>query len=313
MSLKDVMACFRGDQEGPAERGRPVQLARSLRGLQPGRTKRARSKAAGGLVIGALDRYMREERELDERDPRFHVSDMYRFCARRYVFDLLYPPKGGTERHVSPEGQRIFDAGTRAHRWYQEHLLGPAGVLKGRWLCLHCDCVMEGFMPQECVNCQRNRGYMRYLENPVEDLDLDLVGHTDGVLALPEDGGEDRALELKTIGENGWNRVSTDPNPEHVYQLQIYMHLLKLKLGSILYYRKATSEEREYEVTYSPGPWHDVEGKLGAVVKFKRLVAANGGKVEPKWLREVRGICISPESYSAKGCRQLSPCFPRKK
>lgn len=255
--------------------------------------------------------------DYEPREMGFHVSEMAFFCPRRFVLDLIFP-----ENRPAPQTdvglQRIFDVGHAYHHWYQNRYLGPAGILKGDWACLHCDHVHEGFMPKKCPGCGRDRRFLTFKEAPLEDRTLGvtingvfwrLVGHSDGLIQLAEDE-EEEVLELKTMDSDKWTKLE-EPLWWNVNQVQIYMHLHEKERGRLVYINKNSNLTKEFVLQYDPGPWNDAVSKIGSIMRFFRQVDENKGVVKPEWIWEVRGPCKDLDARAAKSCHQVKPCFAR--
>lgn len=262
------------------------------------------------LLIPRLETFLTHHYVDSPREPGHHCSEMFKFCARRVILDTFFPENRPAPGH-EPRVQIIFDVGHALHAWFQNKYLGPDRVLWGSWKCRGCKRRIRGLMPKACRRCGAPRSVFKYLEPLVREPHLNLIGHCDGILLIE---GEKRVLELKTINPKGFEQVVRygAAVPAHIYQVNIYMHLLKMDACSVLYINKADSRLAEFEVPYDKRVWDDVESKLGSMLRYNRLLEKNEGKLEPKMLQQVRGICGSPNSWTARTCHQVGPCFALK-
>ena len=69
-------------------------------------------------------------------------------------------------------------------------------------------------------------------------------GRADGILKLD---GENYVIELKSISSYGFEKT-TEPKPEHMKQIQIYMHYFNIPKGIILMENKGNQEIKEFIV-----------------------------------------------------------------
>ena len=62
-------------------------------------------------------------------------------------------------------------------------------------------------------------------------------------------------VELKSINDRGFKQLITDPKPDHYLQLQIYLNLLDIQHGIVLYENKNDQQVKCFEVTRSLEVW----------------------------------------------------------
>ena len=75
-----------------------------------------------------------------------------------------------------------------------------------------------------------------------------ISGRADAILCV---GGENYVLDIKSI--NSWQfKKLTEPKPENVNQIQLYLHYFEIKKGLLLYIDKDQQEMREFVVNYDP-------------------------------------------------------------
>ncbi len=213
----------------------------------------------------------------------FHPSAFGK-CLRKmqyqkYSDDGLIP-----KPDVSPEPRmiRIFDTGHSMHsRWasYMEQL----GILRGVWECSNCGNLagvedqIGIFKPSECEKCSYNR--WEYQEITVKDDDLNMYGHCDQVLDfskidnnfLSSDIGKEIGdmlswlppkpiiVDMKTIGKNQWNKIDREAHFYYIVQLTIYLHILNLDMGIIIYERKDDSEVKMFRVERNEEMWSSIK------------------------------------------------------
>ncbi len=205
-----------------------------------------------------------------------YASETAYFCGRKKVLALLNPLPEVT--NVSNILKR--DRGTALHQFYQEKYLGPMGVLSGTWVCKKCGEKVEGVMPKElckcssvcndtchwrdeskdCRNCDKFTGY-KYKETRVFHKEYKLAGKVDGIISMPP---EEYVLEIKTKALN--MEAFKTPFKAHIFQLQVYLHLLEKKNGLLVYIDRSEKSRKllhkEFPVTYSKSYWDSLEPLL---------------------------------------------------
>jgi len=265
------------------------------------------------LLVPFLDEQIQEtnKRESKDREGAFHVSEMYYLCPRQWILQHYFP-ENKKEPH-SADTLRLFKTGHIQHSAVQDEWLGPAGVLKGKWICKQCEHLHEGFMPKACDGCDAPQNELSFKEPGVGHKGLNVKGHCDGVVVPGRFEGnmDEWALEAKTMKPDKF-ALLVAPLPAHLHQINVYMHLLGMTRGIFLYFCKSTGEVKEYTCDYDPAYWRDVESKIGAIRRFLRKVRDNGGKADPSWVWQTRGLCYSETSRWALWCHQSEPCMDLK-
>lgn len=144
-----------------------------------------------GYIIKKLDQYLFSMNDKDG-DRRWDINSPSSAgaCARGIVYSRL-----GIEadvNNVDARTRRIFDNGTFTHIRLQEYMLA--------------------------------NGLLAMDEVPVFDDDLQMQGHTDGLLNLSK--YELGILEIKSINDSGFKAL-VDAKEEHKQQAQSYMYCLE--------------------------------------------------------------------------------------
>ena len=91
-------------------------------------------------------------------------------------------------------------------------------------------------------------GILRDRELPVTSDDPPLSGRIDFII-----NHEDLGLmpvELKSINNAGFNKLTEAPKPEHLVQLQLYLALWPVKYGTVLYENKDNQDLKAFLVKY---------------------------------------------------------------
>jgi CRISPR/Cas system-associated exonuclease Cas4 (RecB family) len=67
--------------------------------------------------------------------------------------------------------------------------------------------------------------------------------------ALIQVDGQDYVVDIKSINSMSF-RTLTEPSPEYVYQLQLYLHFFQIAQGVLLYVNKDTQDLKEFLLDY---------------------------------------------------------------
>lgn len=90
-----------------------------------------------------------------------------------------------------------------------------------------------------------SQGIVRASEVEVPPQEM-IGGRADAIVSL---NNRLYVLEIKSVNKAAFNKLEK-PNPDHVKQLQLYLHYFKLKDGIIIYECKDTQNIKEFAVSY---------------------------------------------------------------
>lgn len=205
-----------------------------------------KGKNETNIVKSKIDEYLVEQRKKDsleysnrnsEKTRSFHPSTIGNDCERLlYLHYWRMLP----EEKISPQLNRIFANGHFAENRFFRYFLE-----------------MRIFKDREA----------RVLsENPP------IRGRADFLVNLPQEDGKDKVhiIELKTINDKGFESL-TNAKPEHIIQIQIYLNLLDIDAGFVLYENKNNQELREFYFEKDPQVWDKIRKKLLKVMKMKEI------------------------------------------
>jgi CRISPR/Cas system-associated exonuclease Cas4 (RecB family) len=176
---------------------------------------------------------------------------------------------------------RIWDTGHSLHsRWakYMEDL----GILRGVWTCSNPECLkvygkdnlIGDFKPEECISCKLKD--FNYDEITVDDKSINFHGHCDQILDFSkldknflswagEKWGGDVfsnnipnkpiVVDMKSINKSQWSKIQHEPHFYYVVQITIYIHILNLDYGLIIYENKDDSDIRIFKVLKNEDLW----------------------------------------------------------
>lgn len=151
----------------------------------------------------------------------FYPSQLGNKCNR-----FLYLAYNGllSPAPLSAQTQRIFDTGnsleTRMERYFRD-----MGILLGREKVVKCE------LPP-------------------------ISGRADFLIRHEENGTI--IIELKSINNNNFGRLKTAPKPEHEIQLQIYLNVLEVDKGVVLYENKNDQQLKAFQIDRSIETWDKI-------------------------------------------------------
>lgn len=267
--------------------------------------KRIHNSSGNPSVSSAIERhFMKKANEFDEevfadKQTRFHPSSITfkGICVRAYYLMMKREELGFGLQKPEPHStslMRIFEHGHSIHTMYQDKVLGPAGILYGKWEFQGEIC--EGFQPSS---------EWRYVEPRIWWPDKRMSGYCDGFLFLD---GQWCVLEIKSTNDQSfrWIKRSGEPKHAHMQQAQLYLeapHDLETKPefsgAVILYINKATGEELDFFVPKNRGL---IEPLLN---KIEQAIDSLDEEIIPSRLDE----CKSRNSPRAKDCHSCYICF----
>jgi hypothetical protein len=153
----------------------------------------------------------------------------------------------------------IFDIGHLVEEHYRDNILGPMGILYGKWLCRRCGNTRKGKMPTECGSMLTIKlpatdkgtkaeiattcsGDWTYQETRVIEEVTGVPGGPDGFLKLMK---VVTILELKSEDPAKF-KLLTCPYESHLNQAHIYMKATKLLITVFIYVCKSTGARKIY-------------------------------------------------------------------
>lgn len=217
----------------------------------------AQTKRSPDSPLTQLDRHLMSlaSKGRREEDGKIHPSALSD-CARQEVYRKLGLHFG---EPISPRVRRIFDNGHGLH--YRLHCyLRDMGVLEGNWECGKCHHkYWDGPGLAECPKCKAPLWDQEYKEVQVENEELNVIGHTDGVCHFP--GLPKMLAEFKSINSNGWKQL-IQPMEKHIEQATIYMKCLGIMRTMFWYENKDNQEIKEYVVPFSPVMWARLDRRM---------------------------------------------------
>jgi CRISPR/Cas system-associated exonuclease Cas4 (RecB family) len=154
--------------------------------------------------------YLDREKEKEEKERVKFYISEVGKCPRSIFFRFKQAPK----REIEAERLRVFEFGNHI----QQIILKP----------------LFSF------------GLVRATEIPIPPQEL-ISGRADIIISID---GEPYVIDVKSIsGKMNFAKMDK-PMPEHLWQVQLYLHYFKIKKGGLLYVNKDTQELKEFFLEY---------------------------------------------------------------
>lgn len=243
-------------------------------------------------TLGAVEK----SEPMNKSNVYLRASGIGYMCARQEV--LMSIGKVESEFKISAGLDVTFGIGHAVHAFLQEKM---KDILLGHWKCR--DCKFEiGKEPSMKVfrhpkdKCKCGAYNWEYVEIYAYDKEFKMGGHPDGILDVKP---QRALLELKTINDGGFTALSfKGPAEYYIWQMNLYMYLLGLKVGHLVYINKSTSEFKEFVIKFDEGIIKKIKEKAKSVID-----GINGGAIPE------RSVCKAKSDSRARHCPVKSQCF----
>lgn len=194
-------------------------------------------------LLSLLDKYIFKKFNAESKRSRgvFHPSEL-EGCARSLALDYIKAPMNSQE--LPARLHRIFENGHSVHDRLQGWLADLATQYRGDFF----------FKPEVKIWSQK----------------WEIDGHTDGWLHYM---GHDYLIEIKSMNMNEFEKLRK-PKPEHTAQFNIYLGVMQLQKGFIIYENKNNQDWKEFIHTFDPEMWKEATDHIDYIrgeVKAKRL------------------------------------------
>lgn len=261
-------------------------------------------------LVQDVSKFLEDYKE-DPRKPGFHVSEIaHKFCPVKWALKTITQK----QKQISYRLRYRFDIGTLMHSLVQKYF-SEMGILKGFWKCRNGHVTTEiSLMPKNgCPTCGEKINYKEIeLEHEVRP-GYNIVGSTDGVIYK---GGEDLGLEIKSLEPNVLASMNK-PYPYPIFQLNIYMHLLRMKLfpnmkrGIVLLVSPMEKDAilipmKSFYIDYTDSFWTEAYDKVSQAVDL--VEAFKAGKLTGQALIAKR-VCPSRAQAGKAECEHVTTCF----
>ena len=85
-------------------------------------------------------------------------------------------------------------------------------------------------------------------------------------------------VELKSINDKGFKALITDPKTDHYLQLQIYLNILNIEHGIVLYENKNDQQVKCFEVNKNAEVWEQLISKCYKIMNLKEVPSVCTGE-----------------------------------
>jgi len=186
----------------------------------------------------------------------FYISQAGK-CPRHIFFKF----KNVAEKELEPHILRLFDHGDHMHQLIMSALLSTRDV--------HVVASEVKIPPQELIS-----------------------GRADAVIS---DGNQLYVLDIKSMNSMVF-RSMTEPKPENIQQIQLYLYYFKIPKGILLYVNKDNLQLKEYIFDYNPS---EAKRLLDQMKLLKKQIDTN---IVPKRLVDY------PSDWQCRYCQYKSVC-----
>lgn len=252
----------------------------------------------------------------------FKESDTFRcsgisFLCPRQNFFQFYNPK---EFKFQPKIKLKTQLGTLLHKYIQDKVLGPAGILKGIYKNVETKEEIEGFHPEP-----EKSEYWEYKEYTLKDNRYNLSGHIDGLISIERlnfieqnknlyknhfhqvnkeiskiETKEFYLLDIKSLGQRNYNLSLTGDVPDY-YKTQANLYLDILNLTKMYFLNFETENFSFFGKIYNKEQRYVDDA-------HKKIIATNNQFLVGEPTHEYRA-CTSEKDKRAKECPHREACF----
>ena len=118
-------------------------------------------------------------------------------------------------------------------------------------------------------------GILRERELPVKLEEPPISGRIDFIIAHGEHGP--MPVELKSINNAGFNKLTSAPKPEHLVQLQLYLCLWPVPYGTVLYENKDNQDLKAFLVEYDADMQEAIFDRIRRIMEMETCPPNCGG------------------------------------
>ena len=118
----------------------------------------------------------------------------------------------------------------------------------------------------------KKMGYYEDKEVEANINDPPLHGRADFVLVIND---KKYIIELKTINDDGFRKLEKSAKPDHEVQIQVYLNVLDIERGGILYENKNTQEVNIFAQRKNKDQWNKIVEKCKYIMELKEIPDIN--------------------------------------
>jgi len=289
--------------------------------------EKAKKDETGEMLSAVVKQKLGIVSEQEMPFTQLRASGVFGLCPRRAVFSMILPmpPPVVTKNNMSM--QLRMDTGTFLHEYFQDFVLGPAGVLFGNWKRSYTD--KDGvlldekermcFMPPPTPHPESVGwcGRWKFEEHHIVNDELHLSGHHDGwidkqrmkeyLAEIPftsEEPVDLVLLEIKSTDDNGLRKMKDaggGPGLLEDYKTQATIYQRSVGVTETLFFYIDRKYFSMFTFTYKG------EDKYWDYTKEKSEMIF--GSVDAKKLPPKHVECSFKKSKRAKECPFIEFCF----
>lgn len=310
MSLGDILSSVLVDEERAADSAPAV----------------SDKKASGDLFLKSVYKWIDAWPQQETHTTYLRASGLYDLCPREFVLNYWQPKPN---KQFDWKSQFYMAVGTGVHSYLQNMILGPLGILWGKWRN-SSGIEIEGFHPDPDTALLEISKQVpltwNYIEPEFEDLQYRVLGHGDGVVSLNRiswlrdnfklvtsdpvaaakilQGIESTSLallEIKTTSSRNYAMISEAKDLPPYYQMQAaaYQQMSSFDRTIFWYINRDTMENKVFPYE-SDGRWWKE-----ATRKAKIIWEAIRDETFPESMM----ACVLPKDKRAKECSHGGPCW----
>ncbi len=211
------------------------------------------------MLHEVIDKYYLDKekgRDRSKAQNHFYISQTGK-CPRHLFFKFKNVP----EKELEPHMLRLFDHGDHMHQLIMSALTSTRDI--------HVVASEVKIPPQELIS-----------------------GRADAVIS---DGNQLYVLDIKSMNSMIFKSL-TEPKPENIWQIQLYLYYFRIPKGILLYVNKDNLQLKEFIFDYDP----DQAKKLLADLRFLRNQIDTN--IVPKRLESY------PNNWECRYCQYKSIC-----
>lgn len=250
-----------------------------------------------------------------------HISGLHRLCPREFVLNYWKPTKNPS---IGLSNRLQMSTGTHLHSYMQEKVLGPLGVLYGKWRDRTTGHTVEGFHP-DCVKALSHlddRHYVswHFVENKVFHPTYRFSGYYDGDVCLErldsmvetsrvdyvelEGKGSFELLEIKSTGEEQFEKLLNGNPISDSYKMQATVYANLTGKSKVLFLYIARDTMRIHTRWYYPEEcwWNEAIRKSSIIWRA----------IKNRTLPDSMMPCSNKSDWRAKSCPHVATCFDKK-
>jgi hypothetical protein len=263
------------------------------------------------------------------------ASGIYDLCPREFVLNYFAPMRS---RGFDPKGHLMMGTGSYLHGVVQNVILGPMGILRGRWTRIVEKSggrsleIVEGYHPDPELAIHEMSDQLpqtwHYEEYTLWDETYRIRGHIDGIVSLdrcnwleangklfesdPKKAfkelsaippGDEAKMEIKTCGSWVFSKMNTpnDINESYRMQSNVYQKMSGMRRVMFWFINRDSMDSKIIPYWYEPAIWQTAANKCQLIWESIRNLK----------LPDSFKPCKLQTDARAKACPFVGNCFKK--